>query len=98
MQRLFAEFRRLSAADMAQLERWAVEGDRKSLRFCFHRLRSSAQVFGMNGFAALCEELEDDILSGIPLTELDFKIAEAKIIYTKEYAQAAACLKAGSND
>ena len=94
MQKLFAEFGRLSAADLQQVDRWLGEGDRKSLRFCFHRLRSSAQVFGMRGFASLCGALEEEILSGVELTALDFKIAAVKITYQEEYAQAAACLKA----
>lgn len=94
MRKLFAEFARLSAADLQQTERWASEGDRKSLRFCFHRLRSSAQVFGMRGFAAQCATLEEDILSGAALSALDFKIAAAKITYQEEYTQAEACLKA----
>ena len=53
----------------------------EELRILFHNWRSSSLIFGMDGFALLCEQAENLIVNGKNTDKLPEIVSQAKIVF-----------------
>lgn len=93
MKQLFGEFRQKADEDLTSVPVLLKEDAREKLRLIYHSLRSSSLVFGMEGFSALCREIEESLLSGAALKEFTALSETAARIYGQEITQVENYLK-----
>ena len=67
MQNLWTEFVSDARAKLDNIE----NSNKESQRLAYHSLRSSSQVFGMNIFAQICTQREEQILAGTEVGETE---------------------------
>lgn len=77
MRHLWQEFYETTENKLRQVENQSAE----DIRLCFHTLRSSALVFGLEAFSKNCEKIEEAVLSDANFTEIKKYINETKKIF-----------------
>lgn len=97
MLELFEEFLHQSRNIFEQIEKLINDDNVAELHICFHNLRSSSLVFGMDAFSEQCSLIEKNIINHMTMEELEKDIQFSKIIYDEENAEVYAYLNRGGN-
>ncbi len=77
MQMLWREFRDSTENKLKNIENETPE----EIRLCFHSLRSSSLVFGLDELSKNCEIIEQSILSGEKIAEIKKYIDKTKKLF-----------------
>lgn len=97
MRELFEEFVSQARNTFEQIGKLIADGNIAQLHTCFHNLRSSSLVFGMDAFSEQCVQIEKNIINHMAMEELEKDIQFSKIIYDEENAEVYAYLNRGGN-
>ena len=80
MKFLFDEFIKSADEGFIKLEK----ADENEARIVVHSIKSAAKVFGMDEFANICGEIENKLVEGEKIRELEFLIKSAKMLYNEQ--------------
>ncbi|MES2389450.1 MAG: Hpt domain-containing protein [Bacteroidota bacterium] len=73
---------------MASLESAWLSGNGKSVRMMAHKMKSSAQIVGLNRFALLARTLEENCIGeSLPAKEVQVSIPEMRAILEQAYSE-----------
>ncbi len=88
---LWQEYRRQAEQDLAKLPALSPE----EIRGLFHRLHASSQVFGLEEFADLCGQIEDNLVQKRPA---DAMIASVVALFNRSVNAADSLLTGKKHD
>ena len=77
MKSLWSDFQTTTEEKLSNIN----EADKEQIRLCFHSLRSSSLVFGMEKFALCCEKIENLLVEESELYDLQKSIDKSKELY-----------------